>query len=132
MVKVVGNLISAFCETYKEWDKNLPLLNFAYRSTVHEVTGFIPNFVMTGREISLPLDVMLGALNQTERKSVPEYVQTLQTRLQNCFVEVRKKLKQFRERQKKYYNLSAHGDKFNPGDLVYLREKTRKNKFRQN
>ena len=126
MVKVVGNLISVFCETYKEWDKNLPLLTFAYRSTVHEVTGFTPNFVMTGREISLPLDVMLGTMNQTERKSVPEYVQTLQTRLQDCFVEVRKNLKQFGERQRKYYNLSAHGDKFKPGDLVYLREKTRK------
>ena len=126
MVKVVGNLISAFCETYKEWDKNLPLLTFAYRSTVHEVTGFTPNFVMTGREISLPLDVMLETLNPEEKKTVPEYVQSLQTRLQGCFGQVREKLKQAGERQKRYYNLSAHGDRYKPGDLVYLREKTRK------
>ena len=31
MVKVVGNLISAFCQTYTQWDKNLPLLTLAYR-----------------------------------------------------------------------------------------------------
>ena len=67
MVKVVGNLISAFCQTYKNWDKNLPILTLAYRSTVHEVTGFTPNYVMTGREIALPLDIMLRTLNQDDK-----------------------------------------------------------------
>ena len=126
MVKVIGNLIAAFCQTYREWDKNLPLLTLAYRSTVHEVTGFTPNFVMTGREITLPLDVMMGTLNQDDRVTAPEYVSRLQTRLQTCFEEVRQSLRQFGERQKKFYNLSTHGEQYRPGDLVYLREKTRK------
>jgi transposase InsO family protein len=126
MVKVVGNLIAAFCQTYTQWDKNLPLLTLAYRSTVHEVTGFTPNFVMTGREMSLPLDVMMGSLGLEDRSRVPEYVNRLRTRLQTCFEEVRQNLKQYGERQKKYYNLSTHGEQFKSGDLVYLREKTRK------
>ena len=48
MVKVVGNLIFAYCQVYKEWDKNLPLLTLAYRTTIHEVTGFMPNYVIRG------------------------------------------------------------------------------------
>ena len=126
MVKVVGNLISAFCQTYKEWDKNLPLLTLAYRSTVHEVTGFTPNYIMTGREVSLPLDVMLGSIRDRDETTVPGYVERLKYRLQGCFEEVRQHLKQFGERQKRYYNLSLHGEQYRPGDLVYLREKTRK------
>lgn len=126
MVKVVGNLISAFCQTYKTWDKNLALLTLAYRSTVHEVTGFTPNFIMLGREVALPLDIMFGMLDKQARTTAPEYVQRLQTRLDKCFEEVRQHLKSFGERQKRYYNLSAHGNKFVSGDLVYLREKTRK------
>ena len=52
MVKVVGNLIATFCQSYREWDKNLPLLTLAYRSNTHEVTGYTPNFVMTGWEVA--------------------------------------------------------------------------------
>ena len=126
MVKVVGNLIALFCQSYKEWDKNLPLLTLAYRSTVHEVTGFTPNYIMTGREVSLPLDVMLGSIRDRDDMTVPSYVERLKHRLQGCFEQVRQHLKQFGERQKRYYNLSRHGDQYQPGDLVYLREKTRK------
>ena len=54
MVKVVGNLIAFFCQTNREWDKSLLLLTLACWSTVHEVTGFTPSYVMTGREIAWP------------------------------------------------------------------------------
>ena len=34
MIKVVGNILAAFCESQKAWDENLPLLTMAYRSTI--------------------------------------------------------------------------------------------------
>ena len=126
MVKVVGNLVATFCRTYKEWDRNLPLLTLAYRSTVHEVTGFTPNYIMTGREVSLPMDVMLGSIKEQDRVTAPDYVQRLKSRMDACFSEVRTSLKEFGERQRKYYNLSTHGEMFKPGQVVYMREKTRK------
>jgi len=73
MVKVVGNLIAVFCQAYKHWDRHLPLLTLAYRSTAHEVTGFTPNFIMTGREVSLPLDVMMGGMPEDAKRTVPQY-----------------------------------------------------------
>ena len=75
MVKVVGNLIAVFCQTYREWDRNLPLLTLPYRSTVHEVTGFTPNFIMTRREVALALDIMLGTIQDAEKVTSPDYVQ---------------------------------------------------------
>ena len=102
------------------------MLTLAYRSTVHQVTGFTPNFIMTGREVSLPLDVMMLTLDEQVKTTAPEYVPRLQERLQTCFAEVRQHLKQFGERQGRYYNLSIHGMQYEPGNLVYLREKTRR------
>ena len=62
MVKVTGNLIATFCQSYREWDRNLPLLTLAYRSSTYEVIGYAPNFVMRVQEVALPLDIMLGTL----------------------------------------------------------------------
>lgn len=126
MVKVVGNLISTFCQDYKEWDRNLPLLTLAYRSTIHEVTGFTPNYVMTGREVALPLDIMMGDMESEEKIKVPEYVQKLKDRMQTCFQDVREHLKRFGDRQTRYYNLAVYGKEYKSGELVYLREKTRR------
>lgn len=126
MVKVVGNLISSYCRDYKEWDANLPLLTLAYRSTVHEVTGFTPSYIMTGREVLLPLDIMTGVQEDEGRKHLPAYVEELKARLHQCFTEVRQHLRRAAERQKRYYNLHAHGDQHSRGDLVYLKETTRK------
>lgn len=126
MVKVVGNLISSYCHDYKEWDINLPLLTLAYRSTVHEVTGFTPSFVMTGREVLLPLDIMVGVPEETQKKHLPVYVEELKARLHDCFAEVRRHLGKFAERQKRYYDLRSHGEQHQKGDLVYLKETTRK------
>ena len=121
MVKVIGNLIAIFCQTYRQWDKNLPLLTLTCWSTVHEVTGFTPNFITTGQEIALSLD-MLGTIQDGEKTTAPEYIQKLQSRLGTCFEEVQ--LKKYREKHRKYYNLYIHGEEYKPRDLVYLREKT--------
>ena len=126
MVKVMENLIATFCQNYKEWDKNLPLLTVAYRSSTHEVTGYTPNFVMIGREVALQPDIMLGTLEGADKTASPEYVQKLQPRLKDCFEEVHMHLKQQREWQCKYYNLPTHGHAYKSDDLVYLMEKTRK------
>ena len=126
MVKVVGNLISAFCSDYENWDHHLSLLTMAYRTTVHEVTGYTPNLIMTGREISLPVDIMLGDLQQQDKVTACEYIERVQKRLTTCFDAVRKHLKEYGQRQQKHYNLNTKGKEFTAGDLVYLRETTRK------
>lgn len=125
MVKVVVNLMAAYCNDQKDWDTNLPLLTLAYRSTIHEVTGYTPNYLMLGREVFLPLDIMVGTIPGDQRLIAPEYIAKLKERLQDSFKVVRDNLRTYAEQNKKYYDLRSHGDDFESGNLVYVMKKTR-------
>ena len=45
-------------ENHTDQDGHLQLVMMAYRSAVHETTGFTPNLCMLSREASRPLDLM--------------------------------------------------------------------------
>ena len=53
------------------------LLKLAYWSTANEVTDYPPNVVMTGLEVSLPLDAMMSSLGMKDKSGIPEYVSRL-------------------------------------------------------
>ena len=46
-------------EHQTDWDIHLPLLAMAYRSAPHETTAETPNMMNLGREVTLPVDLML-------------------------------------------------------------------------
>ena len=50
----------AAAEDERSWDMQLPMLMFAYRSSVQEVTGSTPFSIMFGREACLPIDLQLN------------------------------------------------------------------------
>ena len=56
----------------RDWDEHIQNVLFAYRTAIHDSTGYTPFLVMFGRSPTLPVDVMLG---QGERKrELPNYV----------------------------------------------------------
>ena len=60
------DMLSKVVETnYKNWDDCLPYSMMAYRSSIHETTGDSPVRMMLGRNIQLPVELMLG-------KGIPE------------------------------------------------------------
>jgi hypothetical protein len=45
-----------------DWDDHLPYLLMAYRASVHETTKYTPNYLfLSGRELSMPLDLQFGS-----------------------------------------------------------------------
>ena len=52
--KVVG-------DTQRDWDLHVPAAAAAYGASVHVATGFTPNFMMLGREVRAPVDIVLEA-----------------------------------------------------------------------
>ena len=46
-------------EHFNDWDDLLPAVMMVCRSSVHELTGFIPYHLMFGEEYNLPMDVGL-------------------------------------------------------------------------
>ena len=57
----------------RDWDDHLQKVLLAYRTAVHECTGFTPFIVTFGQSQNLPIDVILGKpLSKT--KNMPDYV----------------------------------------------------------
>ena len=52
------------------WSTLLPFVLMAYRSSVHESTGFTPYFLVSGHEMSLPLDFMYKPPERSEPSSL--------------------------------------------------------------
>jgi hypothetical protein len=59
-----------------KWDEYLQLLAGAIRATPSRQTGFFPNFLMFGREVTQPIDLTFGILtaNRKDKDIVVEYV----------------------------------------------------------
>ena len=54
---ILGKVVQ---RTQRGWNKWVPYALAAYRSTIHEVTQFTPNFLMLGRDNLLPADLVYG------------------------------------------------------------------------
>ena len=106
-------------EHQKDWDCHLQKVLFAFRTAVHESTGYTPLFVMSGRSPNLPIDVLLGRA-QTQGQELPDYVRKTQSSLKSAFSVVRQRLHKAHQRQKQLKDQAIAGDAFQVGDRVWL------------
>ena len=121
-------LIRCFLKGRPEtWDEYLPQLAAAIRSTVQRQTGFTPNKMMLGREVTQPIELMLGTVDITQEKKVPStYVDTLSTVMKQVHNLARQHLQSAQERQKRDYDLKLSRKSYMKGDLVYKLDSTTK------
>ena len=110
-----------------DWDKQIPFLLMAYRSAVHEATGYTPSLLNTGREMCLPMDIMMG---RPAHSNLPEvtatYVRNLKERLGGAYQQVRGNLTQAGEVMKRRHDLRASLPIFQVGDRVWLHNPRRR------
>ena len=114
------DMLAKLCaENPETWDHHLPYVMCAYRATVHESTGCSPNLLMLGREINLPIDLLLGNTNEELPYNCSiQYVQWVREAMLENFELVRQKLKRSAEKQKQYYDKRALKREFQVGDWV--------------
>ena len=91
----------------------------AMRSTVNRQTGFTPNFLMLGREVLQPIDLMLHPGGEEDRGISGTYAERHQEAMKTAHRESRQKLQQSQRRQKKDYNLRMEERKYFVCDAVY-------------
>ena len=82
MVERFNRTLEAMLSKYvsdnqRDWDVHLSLVMMAYRSSVHKATTFTPYFMMFGREICLPVDIMLSTHVNQEPLTHGSYAATL-------------------------------------------------------
>ena len=102
-----------------DWDDLLPAVMMAYRSSVHESTGFSPYRLMFGEECTLPMDIGLP----TEQLQSPDeitspYAVWVRDALEEAYEQVRLHSGQVVQRQKRLYDRRAVKRTFTVGDWV--------------
>ena len=112
----------------RNWDKSLPLVMLAYRSSIHESIGESPVCMLFGRDIQLPIDLMLGKppVEVSDLVSGVAYVDDLNDTLCEIHDVAREKLLQASDWQKKAYDLKKNFKNYEVGDTVYLHSPSRK------
>ncbi|GFV03878.1 retrovirus-related Pol polyprotein from transposon 412 [Trichonephila clavipes] len=64
-----------------DWDKKFPFFLLAYKSAVHETTGYSPSQMLFGRYLRLPADLLFS--RPPDAALVPEeYIEKLQARME--------------------------------------------------
>ena len=119
LIKMIRSFIDG---KQNDWDLNLGCLAGAYRSAVHESTGFTPNMLILGREARNPADVLIGETSQ-QSSSYGEYVERIQQDLWEAHHLAQTFLNHSTERQEDSYNVSYNS--FQPGEVVWLLNESR-------
>ena len=94
----------------------------AYRSSVHESTGFSPSRLMFGEECTLPMDIGLPKQQSDLPDSISSlYAVWVRDALEVAYEQVRRHSGQVVQRQKRLYDRRAVRRLFAVGDWVQIR-----------
>ena len=90
----------------------------AYRATAHESTALIPNELMLGREVHMPIDIQVGQPPEEPEGTEHEYLENLRIRLENDYDLARENLGTSAVHQRRYYDIKAIDEPYRPGYLL--------------
>ena len=119
--------ISIFVDTHQtDWDEYIPYLLMAYRTAVQESTKFTPSRLTLGREIRLPIDLLLIRPKEENFEDISHYASKLSEHLQEVHEFARKNLRIASNRMKHYYDVNSCAKELKVGDAVWLHSLVRK------
>ena len=125
-IKTLIKMLAIAADEHKDWDEYLPYISMSYRATPQESTGFSPNFLMFGRELSMPVDLMFPVCPDTSPANHHDYVKKLKEKLRYAYELSRRTLRRSAERQRRLYNERVFGQPIKAGDIVWVMNKERK------
>ena len=108
-------MLSMFVNDRRDnWNELLPFVMHAYRTSVHESTGYSPFRLMMGEECSLPQDVSTAELRtKCENDVTPQPFATwVRDALEVAYDHVRSSLRKTASRRKRLYDTKAVNRKF--------------------
>ncbi|GFS58268.1 retrovirus-related Pol polyprotein from transposon 17.6 [Trichonephila clavipes] len=116
---ILNSLFLLVSSNQQEWDKKLPFFLLAYRSAVHETTGYFPSQMLFGRDLRQPADLLFS--RPPDAPLAPEeYIEKLQARMEDMHHLARERIGMASEKMKTRYDARATGHDFHEGDKVWL------------
>ena len=102
-----------------DWEDHLQRLCLAYNTSVNQTTGYSPFYLMFGRQVRMPVDLMYGSPGSSTA-TVPQYVADLRSSLSEAYRNAQESMGSKLDRQKEYYDRKVHGKPYEKGNLVWL------------
>ena len=103
---------------HRDWDYYIPYLMMALHSATHKSTKCTPTMMQLGRELCLPIDLLLG--RPEEPTPMHSYTEKVQQSLEQVHLFARENLRLASDKMKDYYDLRANIKVFEAGDAVWL------------
>ncbi|KAJ8401788.1 hypothetical protein AAFF_G00377590 [Aldrovandia affinis] len=121
--RTLHNLLRTLPLTKKrDWTSYLPQVVFSYNTAAHQSTGESPFYLMFGQDPILPIDFLLGRVEEPTEGGVHDWVMEHQTRLQVAFDGARERLRAAADRRKERHDQKVRDAPILEGQLVYLRD----------
>lgn len=117
--QTVKTMVVSTIKECKDWDKYLPEILFALRTSINESSQFTPCYLNTGREFRTPIDNTLQISNSTEENS-----NVFGRRLALIQTLAKANMIKGQEKYMKKYNKGRKNLKFKEGDFVWLKTHT--------
>jgi len=118
--RTLNRMMGRMLENHKrDWDLMLPYVMAAYGSSRHESTDFTPNFLIFGREIHAPIDLVYGVPEGTAPNFYDAYADEMKDRFTRAYALVREHLGQAAKKAKRYYDMRVKPKQYRVGDWVY-------------
>ncbi|XP_053285372.1 uncharacterized protein LOC128446371 [Pleuronectes platessa] len=106
----------------RDWASCLSQVLFCYNTTPHQGTGESPFLLMFGQEPRLPVDFLLGRVQDPVPGGVQDWVVEHQARLRVAFEGARERLLAATSKRKSRHDQRVRDLPFTVGQLVYLRD----------
>ena len=121
--RTLHNLLRTLPTSRKQdWASNLPQVIFCYNTTPHQGTGESPYFLMFGQEPRLPIDFLLGRVQDPVPGGIQDWVLEHQARLKLAFEGARERLLVAAGRRKERHDQRVRDEPLQEGQFVYLRD----------
>ncbi|GFX38675.1 retrovirus-related Pol polyprotein from transposon 412 [Trichonephila clavipes] len=116
---ILNSLSLLVSSNQQDWDKKLPFFLLAYRSAVHETTGYSPSQILFGRDLRLPADILFSRTPDAPL-APEEYIEKLQARMEEMHHLAGERIGLASEKMKTLYEAKATGHDFHEGYKVWL------------
>ena len=103
-----------------EWDQQLPLLLFAYRSSVQESTKESPFFLLYGRDPQLPTSSVLDHVNGVYLVDIEDYRTEFLVGLAKAHQIAVQNIRKAQARQKEFYDRQSEDAHYRIGERVMV------------
>ena len=90
----------------------------AYRATVHQSTGYSPNYLMLAREVRSPVDLVFGTPSDRPPASYDDFSTAMEERMKQAYSLVRQHLGTAAQRMKRQYDVRVRQRQYRKGQWV--------------